>query len=556
MEPGYAIDQAVGAYVRAMRSYLAETFRSEFGRDWPDKAKDALGGKGAGALKAEQEEGKAFEESLDPPDFAKLIERFPDLFPESLWPGIREGKKRQPPGRFHGRLWEIADIRNDDAHIRDLFTRDAKNCLDSCRIVLSECGLNSAADGMTTIEGQLTSQSQREPAPEAVSEEPRRTESQAPAPRVPAPPAATSGKPPRAESQTSRKTVAGLPFQLVKPLGLLLVMGIAAAVAAVYLFALRGDTADSPQQVPAIASAEPSEGIGTTTPGTSAESQRVQPAAHAEQSDDGEPTPEDNPGSSQSVQGAGDAAAPQQTQPQDADDPGNGGSPQHDNGNTSQPAQAVASEEQADSGSPPRQDGDGSDASTTTETPTNRQPECRPITDLEILEINEGTDRQVFLDDYCTDPDGDHLKFSASPSNDLVVSLDEQPDGDRGRLSIYGEGRGTATITVTATDPSSGESAEMSFAVTVLGRIDCPIIDDVWVNRGEAAQTINLNCSDPEGHSLTYSVSSNAPDVADVSISGSTLTISFGNFGRADVRYTATGSDGRSVSREFEVVVN
>jgi len=489
------------------------------------------------------EKGQSVEDQLEIADFLKVIENHPDVFPSTVRPGTT----------LFEALHETREERNAISHATDdKSEHDAREFLGLLSEFLKACGETGHA---LQIEKDYIAQlGETPPASLPASRESSGEDYIAQLGETPLAPSSACH-----ESQAPRKATAGLVSKPAMSLALVLVVGIVAAVAVVYLFALRDDTADTPpQQVPAIANAEPSEGNGTTPPSSSAESQQVQPAAPAEQSDDGEPVPEDNTGNPQSVQGAGDAAAPQQTQPQDADDPGNGGPSQHDDGGDSQPAQVVPNEEQTDSDNPPRQDGDGSDASTA-ESSTNRQPECDPIADLKI---DEGNDEQIFLNDYCTNtnPDGGGLEFSASPSDDRVASLDEQPTGDRGRLSIYGEGSGTATIIVTATDPSSGESAEMSFAVTVLGRIDCPIIDDVWANRGDADQAIDLNCSDPEDperqHILTYKASSNAPDVADVSVSGSTLTISFGKPGRADVRYTATSSDGRSVSREFEVVVD
>ena len=550
MRPSDAMFGGHDIFLRRMRVFVRKTMHQHYAKDPTDErssdvrfselVRETVRGN---VRKNIGEKGQSVEDQLEIADFLKVIEKHPDVFPSTVRPGttLFEALRETPPDR------------NDFSHAtEDKSEHDAQEFLRLLSEFLKACGETGFA---LQIEKDYIAQlGETPPASSPASRESSGEDYIAQLGETPLASSSASH-----ESQAPRKATAGLASKLTMSHVLVLVVGIVAAVAVVYLLALRGDTADSPQQVPAIANAEPSEGNGTT-PGSSAESQQAQ---RAEQSDDGEPTLlEDNLGRSQPAQGAGDTAAPQQTQSQGADDPGNGGPSQHDNGDNSQPTQAVASEEQADSGSPPRQDGDGSDASTTTEIPTNRQPACDLINDLN-LKIDEGNGEQIFLTDYCTNtnPDGDGWKFSASPSDDRVASLDEQPTGDRGRLSIYGEGSGTATITVTATDPSSGESAEMSFAVTVLGRIDCPIIDDVWANRGDADQAIDLNCSDPEDperqHILTYKASSNAPDVADVSVSGSTLTISFGDPGRADVSYTATSSaDGRSVSREFEVVVN
>ncbi len=196
-------------------------------------------------------------------------------------------------------------------------------------------------------------------------------------------------------------------------------------------------------------------------------------------------------------------------------------------------------------------------ASTTTVTvpPSNRPPICDD--DPHDVDIDEGDERSFQPRDYCFDPDRDEVTLRTSSSNSRVAIA----DSDRRGWKFVGQGHGTATITITATDPG-GLSDSARVTVNVRGGPDChDIPDTVLTTINAARQTIALSryCRHPSGGSLTYSASTDNTQVARVSVSGSTLTISPGSTtGVANVSVTVSGSGlrTRNLNNWFEVIVN
>ena len=465
--------------------------------------------------------GQSVEDQLEIADFLRVIEKHPDVFPSTVRPGTT----------LFEALHETPTDRNDFSHAtEDKSDHDAQEFLELLSEFLKACGETGFA---LQIEKDYIAQlGETPPASSPASRESSGGDYIAQLGETPLASSSASH-----ESQVPRKATAGLVSKLAIFRVPELVVGIVVVVvvvAVVSLLALRGDTANSPQQVPAIANAEPSEGNGTT-PGSSAESQQVQ---RAEQSDDGEPTlSEDNPGSSQSVQGAGDAAAPQQTQPQDADDPGNGGSPQHDNGNTSQPAQAVVSEEQADSGSPPRQDGDGSDASTA----GSALPQCSLPSSSST--ITEGASEQFRIS--CTDTAEGQLTFTADSSNPSVATVVPRTSSD-GRIRITAQADGVTTITLSAANAKGDALDRVSLLVTVIAappviqRLDCSPLK--LVENSSTTCTASLSGGTPDAYSWSGGSSSGG---------GATYTTTFDSPGSKSISFTvgnASGNDTDSVS--------
>ena len=188
-------------------------------------------------------------------------------------------------------------------------------------------------------------------------------------------------------------------------------------------------------------------------------------------------------------------------------------------------------------------------------TPPNRSPICDD--DPHDVDIDEGDERSFQLRDYCFDPDRDEVTPRTSSSNSRVAIA----DSDRRGWKFVGQGHGTATITITATDPG-GLSDSARVTVNVRGGPDCyDIPDTVLTTINAARQTIALSryCRHPSGGSLTYSASTDNTRVARVSVSGSTLTISPGSTtGVANVSVTVSGSGlrTRDLNTWFEIVVN
>lgn len=111
--------------------------------------------------------------------------------------------------------------------------------------------------------------------------------------------------------------------------------------------------------------------------------------------------------------------------------------------------------------------------------PRNRAPEVRGGA-LPDREIQLGRTLDLDLSPAFTDPDGDPLNYAVRSSlGDVVTAV---PSGDA-RVRLMAVGVGTASVTVTAVDPS-GLSARHSFDVTVTDRPMAPPFTDDPIRPG------------------------------------------------------------------------
>ena len=159
-----------------------------------------------------------------------------------------------------------------------------------------------------------------------------------------------------------------------------------------------------------------------------------------------------------------------------------------------------------------------------------------------------------------TDGDtGDTHTVSASSSDEGVATVSV-----RGKtLTVRGVSRGTATITVAATD-NSGESnatsAAVEFDVTVPNtRPVVGSIPDRTVPRGSTDTETAAVTDGDSGDTHTVSANSSATGVATVSVNGKTLTVRALSCGAATMTVTATDDSGESnatsAAKEFRVTV-
>ena len=178
----------------------------------------------------------------------------------------------------------------------------------------------------------------------------------------------------------------------------------------------------------------------------------------------------------------------------------------------------------------------------------NEPPRCSPMPDLN-LDVHD--DQEIDLNRYCSDPEGGRLTYFTRSSNSAVVRV---YDPESWRLNLLIERGGTATITVTATDPD-GASTDVEFEVRVRGEFTCSNLADIFTNAGDSApRTHDLQCTGP----ATYSASSSSTSVATVAVSSSgRVTITVRGVGLAYIDVAATASDGRTWRQnDVEVVVN
>ena len=183
--------------------------------------------------------------------------------------------------------------------------------------------------------------------------------------------------------------------------------------------------------------------------------------------------------------------------------------------------------------------------------PANRAPTASGT--IGNQEQEAGVEVTVDVSGAFSDPDGDALTYTASSGN-LDVATVSVSGSD---VTVNGVAAGTATITVTATDPG-GLSASQTFDVTVANQAPAAAdtIEDQTVEAGaEVTVDVAAAFSDPDGDGLTYEATSDTPEVATVSVSGSDVTVSGVAAGTATVTVTATDPGGLSASQTFDVTV-
>ena len=181
----------------------------------------------------------------------------------------------------------------------------------------------------------------------------------------------------------------------------------------------------------------------------------------------------------------------------------------------------------------------------------NRPPAAVGTIPEETVEVGEAV--TVDLSSYFEDPDGDALRYTASPSGSGVVRTSVAG----GILTVTGLAKGTTDVTVTATD-SDGLSATQTFQATVPNRPPAPVstIPEETVAVGDAV-TVDLSSyfEDPDGDALRYTASSADSEVARVSVASGVLTIRAVAKGTAEVSITATDSEGLSATQTVQVTV-
>ncbi len=169
--------------------------------------------------------------------------------------------------------------------------------------------------------------------------------------------------------------------------------------------------------------------------------------------------------------------------------------------------------------------------------------------------VNVGESAMIDLAPYFLDPDGGPLTYAAATSAPGVVSVAVSGSN----LTMVGVAEGTATVTVTATDPG-GLSAAQSVAVTVQTPNKPPApIGSIPAQTVEAGRTLTLDVasyfSDPDGDALTYGATTSGTGVVSVSTSGSSLILVGVAPGTATVNVTATDPGGLSASQGLGVTV-
>ena len=189
-------------------------------------------------------------------------------------------------------------------------------------------------------------------------------------------------------------------------------------------------------------------------------------------------------------------------------------------------------------------------------TPTNRAPQAsQAIPDQEVV---AGGDKQLDLQDYFIDPDGDPLTFAATSSEASVVTTSVTGN----TLTLVAASPGTANITVTAADPGGLTATQTFNAVTGpppnrTPLVSAPIPDQTLrLNETETARVdLSLHFTDPDGDPLTFEATSSDARVVTVSVVESVATIAAVSAGTADVTVTAADPGGSSAAQTFTASV-
>lgn len=151
------------------------------------------------------------------------------------------------------------------------------------------------------------------------------------------------------------------------------------------------------------------------------------------------------------------------------------------------------------------------------------------------------------------DPEMAPIRLSAESSDDAIAGVSVAGD----RVNINGNSPGTATITVTATDPDS-LTGQTRFEVLVPNRppVSRGTIPDLVVSTNRSRGIVLSGYFiEPDGQELTYSAEFSDQGVARGTATGDILAVAGVSAGTTAGTATATDAGGLSASQAFSVTV-
>lgn len=195
----------------------------------------------------------------------------------------------------------------------------------------------------------------------------------------------------------------------------------------------------------------------------------------------------------------------------------------------------------------------GGGESGTAPTDDNQSPTA--VGSIPAQTVTAGEIVTLDLTSYFNDPDGDALTYAATTSAPAVAS----PTVSGSTLTIAGVSDGSATITVTASDPG-GLTATQPVSVTVERPNTAPTTSGtIPAQVIEVGKEVSINLADyftdPDGDALTLEASSSNTGVATTQVSGTLLTVAGVAPGDATVTATATDPGDLSAEQTFMVTV-
>ncbi len=187
---------------------------------------------------------------------------------------------------------------------------------------------------------------------------------------------------------------------------------------------------------------------------------------------------------------------------------------------------------------------------------SNRAPSATQGIPEQVVLVSE--DKQLDLQGYFEDPDGDPLTFRAASSDAGVVSASIAGNV----LTLTAVSAGMSEVTVTAADPG-GLSAAQTFRATVepppnrVPLVSAPIPDQALRLNGNDTATVDLSrhFADPDGDALTFRAASSDAGVVSASVAGSVLTLAAVSAGMSEVTVTAADPGGLSAAQTFRTTV-
>ncbi|MFQ5627410.1 MAG: hypothetical protein ACE5I1_01515, partial [bacterium] len=158
-----------------------------------------------------------------------------------------------------------------------------------------------------------------------------------------------------------------------------------------------------------------------------------------------------------------------------------------------------------------------------------------------------------------SDPNGDDLSYSANSSDNGIATASL----NQSTLTINAVSVGSTTITVFADDKKGGtESMEFTVNTVSENKNSAPqisnAIDNQTLIEGGASFSRNLDqpptiFNDPDDDPLVYTATSSSPEVAEVTVFGSLLSVAPTSLGNAKIEVVATDGHGGSRVMMFDV---
>ena len=175
------------------------------------------------------------------------------------------------------------------------------------------------------------------------------------------------------------------------------------------------------------------------------------------------------------------------------------------------------------------------------------------LEELPLDTVSAGDTALWVLSEYFSDPDGDQLTYGAESSDRTIAQVALWTD----TLIVRGRSGGTATVTVTATDPS-GLSATSKMEVVVQGGRPPVVLKEILpgmtMPKRIVFRQLRNHFSDPDGEPLTYSATVSDSTVASV-FANNFVTVTGVSAGRVTVTVTATDPGGLSATAKWDVRV-